>query len=660
MVESIQEGERKEKDTQMSSLERKMEEMRLKMATIKQESAKAKAELAEAYRRLQEANSLTDAAKTDAAVSNSLLQNELDHARSELRSKEQSTVELEALVQEARAGLAKESEEENRSAGTGDGSSLQAALLSAREALTERTVALADREAEVSGLQGRIEKDKQALNERTAALTDRETEVCSLSAEVSGLKGRLQDQKQAAVDLRSQLQSIQQQLQQEKDAAEKSGKDAKQALNDVVSAIQELERVKQEAAEYKNDCTRMRAELEKVREAKVKADAFSALEVDYEGQLQSLKATREAEQSDARREIAALNSRVEELKVRLAGAATDVEAGKTEAEHRLQSQRQQLEGTISVLREELDEERKAMEDRKLKMKSYVGSLSQEKEELLQRYQKAERDASAEQERMRALIQRSEKETAAAKDQVLSLDRQLKQAEQALKNQALEMTMMQAELSAAPGELAAKAKEAQEHLSKRLAARNEVLHMAQTIEAEQERARLIDHTIQYALVPKVMDQVAQLERLVQEVEGSLQRLKRSTPPGATITNKLLNSLGLEEDLDHSASHHHARSSSDMSRTGLVRGIEMTELPSVATDKLSDKQLSKLRQLEAELEHVASGIYLVAQTLEQYQQAVALQTRGICTLFSALCCPKNRRRYNALVEADDGSRAPLENL
>jgi hypothetical protein len=56
----------------------------------------------------------------------------------------------------------------------------------------------------------------------------------------------------------------------------------------------------------------------------------------------------------------------------------------------------------------------------------------------------------------------------------------------------------------------------EHLAKRLAARNEMIGMAEKLEEATGALRTVDHSLHFTLVPRALEQIAVLEHAIVQV------------------------------------------------------------------------------------------------------------------------------------------------
>jgi len=247
------------------------------------------------------------------------------------------------------------------------------------------------------------------------------------------------------------------------------------------------------------------------------------------------------------------------------------------------------------------------------------------------------------------------------------------------------------------------KELESHKSKRLAARSEMIGLAQTLEKAQAEGEELKQFLQYSLSPLVFEQITGLEQVLMSLENANTQLSskrsvriqtrandffsrkfRKSTRNFSTEGDALPSLGVPEgggsvDLTEegkssptssSASVANAfRSSSSTSRTqhrplniGIGRGGGGTR-PSNMTGQSSSigDALQQAESLRRELERMQAGITILTQAMDRLMEVVRVDTR-CCGVFTDICrdlfAGSSSSNYESLQESAGSSPLPHE--
>ena len=294
---------------------------------------------------------------------------------------------------------------------------------------------------------------------------------------------------------------------------------------------------------------------------------------------------------------------------------------------------------------ELEERIRAEEDLRLKEEEkreqeaarYEGKLKKMEQAIV----KAKEASDAAIEEMKILLQRKDEELAMVRDeQAQRLNSTTKRSEE-----------MQGHLMAAEAEKA-------EHKAKRLAARSEMINMAQALEEVTEAARTVDVTLQYTLLPRAIEQIALLEYTIAQVDEAARSLTRSARGGndANVGNVELRPLNRRsssgrwiplggggslpnqpEDPKQTMSGIPllAAMDSDNGRAGddekedVNAPVEGGQRRNSWSKGLKLLPSERVDQLNNEMDRVSAGLNLLGQSVERLHEAVGLANQNVCT-------------------------------
>lgn len=165
------------------------------------------------------------------------------------------------------------------------------------------------------------------------------------------------------------------------------------------------------------------------------------------------------------------------------------------------------------------------------------------------------------------------------------------------------------------------KEMEAHKAKRLAARNEMIGLAKSLERAQADGEEIKSTVQYGLTPIVYEQIAMLEALVTNIEmvafhmTSKDRHTALTAPVGPSTNPMNGSSGT-------------------SRTGRQGSVDMMEPGGKASHRSSSNinsisdALVQVESLRLDLDRVMMGLTLMTLSVEKLVDIVTAPPPSLC--------------------------------
>jgi len=155
-------------------------------------------------------------------------------------------------------------------------------------------------------------------------------------------------------------------------------------------------------------------------------------------------------------------------------------------------------------------------------------------------------------------------------------------------------------------------EVSEHKSKRLAARSEMIGLAQAMEKAQQECSLLQDYIAHSLVPIALEQVAGLESAVRNVESATSLIHKKK--SMMIQKKASNLLTKSYPLDDTALD--------------VSGHPISKQVAEEGDfnkSSSQKYMEKVKYLESEMERVRGGVKLLSRSVERLNEAIVFDSR-----------------------------------
>jgi len=156
-------------------------------------------------------------------------------------------------------------------------------------------------------------------------------------------------------------------------------------------------------------------------------------------------------------------------------------------------------------------------------------------------------------------------------------------------------------------------EVSEHKSKRLAARSEMIGLAQAMEKAQQECSLLQDYIAHSLVPIALEQVAGLESAVRNVESATSLIHKKKK-SMMIQKKASNLLTKSYPLDDTALD--------------VSGHPISKQVAEEGDfnkSSSQKYMEKVKYLESEMERVRGGVKLLSRSVERLNEAIVFDSR-----------------------------------
>lgn len=379
-------------------------------------------------------------------------------------------------------------------------------------------------------LVAQLREREATVAEKTVSLERALASVAALTEERDFLQKQLDDlgaEKEALQSGMEQLRSAKEALEGSKESGDKESDRLRGECVRLESLVQRLESAQRA---HEDQIKSVQGEAKETVE-RVRMDA--ATEV---GGARSQ--VEEAERARRHAENAATNLRVELETVR-----RSVTQGVEERARALIALGKERESLAA----ELEQERENGQERRRQMKQYLETLTGEKEEReaeLSRTRAAletakqeqgvwEESALAAREQLRTQAKAHESEIQHMEQRLRELDRctseqiMEKDAELArlIEEQAVRLSStarqseeMEIHLKAVEAETAA-------HKQKRLAAKNEMISLAQALEAATTTSRMVDESIEHTLVPRCLEHLSSLAKATELVDVALWQLKR---------------------------------------------------------------------------------------------------------------------------------------
>jgi len=282
--------------------------------------------------------------------------------------------------------------------------------------------------------------------------------------------------------------------------------------------------------------------------------------------------------------------------------------------------------------------------------------------LFEEEKKREKDAAMYEEKLKAMEEAIEKAQEAADATIAEIKKELKKKDEELAlvrdEQVQRLNTSTKKSEEIQGYLKAAEAEKAEHKAKRLAARNEMINLAQALEEVTEAARTVDTSLQFTLLPRAIEQIALLEYTIGQVDEAtraLTRASRGGSEGGVGSSMELRPLGRRRSssgrwIPLGTSGVSPQQADDrktsMSGTPLLatmnsdEGGEDEKIPAEETENASSRRNSwskpgkllprdRVDQLDNEMDRVSAGLNLLGQSVERLNEAVALANQNLCT-------------------------------
>jgi hypothetical protein len=354
--------------------------------------------------------------------------------------------------------------------------------------------------------------------------------------------------------------------------------------------------------------------------------------------LEQTVAALNAQQEALRKALSTLSGEsdatIKELEDKLTQAVSDLSMEREKGQERRRQAKVYLE-TLSQDKSSLEKEVAALNMQLAEVRRNEASLNQ-KACLLE--ERIELQSASCDSRLHAASQTLQETKTSLEAIVASKDAEIArlQAEQArrIDSTAQISKEMASTLQAAEAETA-------EHKQKRLAARNEMISLAQALEELTDLARRVDQNVQYVLIPRVLEQVATLEHIIVQLDSVCAIQSTSSLGGR------LNGVGSIEMARH-------RSSSGSSRGGRYDRASSRDLLVTSCDDGHESKLeiemgkandldptSKVllmdgvSRLERELDRVSTGLGLLVAGLERMHDTIVTRERYPCVRLVRRC-------------------------
>lgn len=625
-------------------------------------SERAAREAAEAaVARLQASVSASDSARTEAlATSEKVIASlkdamadatssladatrEKDEAASAAAAKDSRICDLEAELasvgeqQEAMRKQLEESESKAASAAAAKDahiSGLEAELAALRadksadeqlDSLREQLETSMKQEAELRSTLGRINGEKTEALSALARAEESEGIAKASFVEQQNLLAEAGEQREA---LRKQLAESEAKVAALQEAEATLGADRERAEKDLAGLTEAKAQLAAEATEAKDAARRsdeaaaaLRARIE---ELEVAAAARESLESSSRSALEAL----EQDKRDALQRLESLAASLSSAEAARAAAeercavavgekaSSDQQLGNLQAQMvqmheskgKASDEAENLREQCRALQEEKEKLERHMEERKGKIKEYVGAMQASQKKLQDRVAELEASEAS----LRSKVESVQEQSSA---QAVVLQRQLDEAREGLKAASLEMERERASVQgemerlrslADSGErrisdalasakqrydelgrsAEAKAGEAEMFRQKVVNAKNEVIAMAAQLDQEKSRVSGFEHFASATLVPVALAQARRLQRCVVMCDRVTAQLQRTSP---------------------------AR---------VQRGTRSRVLEAAAAPAAADEEgwkSPRLEQLQQEMQSVTMGIELLSQSLELISEA-----------------------------------------
>jgi intracellular protein transport protein USO1 len=286
---------------------------------------------------------------------------------------------------------------------------------------------------------------------------------------------------------------------------------------------------------------------------------------------------------------------------------------------KLMAEKKVLEETVATYGDSI----KASMNDKLEAEQELDTLSHQIKDLQQKIALDEEEFKSEKNRLICQIQKLKTE----KDEEIKV---LK------KSATVDKMLTQSEVEEARRQLQEQNKNAEEHKSKRLAARQEMIQLAQALERSQTEAEEMHQYMQFNLSPAIGEQIIAMENALTSLDGAV----------TSIHSKRKGKLGHGKGVSQPSPYKEDGSPlSDQKKSRVKSTCNSMNSQGV-------QMIDRAMDLRTELDRLQIGILLLSQSLERLHEVILLENKsGCCSGFldmdvTHISGPNPRQGYSAL--------------
>jgi hypothetical protein len=347
------------------------------------------------------------------------------------------------------------------------------------------------------------------------------------------------------VDLQT---SVQQHL-NEREAAEFRARTAEERLKQLEAVVEikerleeELDSAQKELSAASSERDHLLAELDKLREYR---DEHERKQIVLSNRLNAAKKN-EAAKVNLAEELQDKVTALEEELVSTREKLLEATAAKDAQEEQMKTTKAADEEGLKRLEKQLADERRLNEERKKKMKTFVESKQEEVRELKAQNDELHLELSQTNRSLREHHSRW-KQLHAQWVQSQTRNRELQRDLNRMKKESENMTRMGDQMNV---KLSQSAQETEEHKNKRLTAKQELMTVLETLEAERDVSSKLRDSIKFTFTPKALSQQQILRESLRDFEHELVRLSnRLGKPLAPSNDSPSDQFALGEDDEH---------------------------------------------------------------------------------------------------------------
>ena len=460
----------------------------------------------------------------------------------------------------------------------------------------EQEKKLQDLQEQLSKAQQQIEKLQKQKDQIEHQHNDSQRETANVLQELQNkLLEEVSKRGEAENDAtmaKEEIQNLQTSLQKKEEEWKEQTDDWKQQLSVLEKENEDLvTKARQELEDRKEHERRERVLANKLNMLKKAQTTKTDVEEVYEDDLRLLK-----------EEVDTKTKRIEELELSEASLKEQLEKEKAVSETRIEK----LEKTVR-------EEKALNEERKKKMKAFIESKVDELKEAKAESEHYQNELNSTNTSMIDMNNRW-KTLHAQWVQSQTRNRELQRDLNKIKNDSENLHKVGDSLNV---KLSKSANEMEQHKSKRLAAKQELMSVLGQLEAEREITNKLRDSVRFTFTPKAQSQHQLLQENLSELDKQLEalarRLGRPIPLSNDMNNNSLSSLVM------SAVEESERSEHD-DGTAQINGNQDGKGPTKEQKRILMETTRLLGKLENETQRISQGIMALSSAIEQMNQLI----------------------------------------
>jgi chromosome segregation ATPase len=523
---------------------------------------------------------------------------------------------------------------------------------------------------ELQSMKKELLDTKEAITARQTALTESNVEIDSLRKQLSVKSNELQI---ASAGKSEELKRLEHDMRE----ASKTLSDHQVDKTNLMSKIGFFEAQISSMREQNTELIRSHEEATKQLKLKEsQLDSLTNSAADMAKKIESTDGDYAIEQQRLRDEVSTIQKTNDGLRDELASKQIEANSHKQQVQNisevldDLKNQHETLKSERNSISEELQSELIQTQERKKKVRGYVDNINAEKKMLedkvvdseakltdaLGKLALREQDIKVYATRLATLEQQINLDLEHRGKEAMNLQKGLKD-ELNGKSEEIERLRMEMQLKSnadssmivdIQNRLRTASLETEEHKSKRLAARQEMIMMAGSLEKFQSEAQELQNFLQFSVLPSIVEQVLGLEHSLVSLENATSQIaSKKMMKLKTKTSQLLSKRAIRADQGTRQGGEFVR----RGETALTPGQKRITSQKNSGGPLGEA-MDQAVSARSELDRVAIGITLLGQSLDRLHEIVHVDTR-CCGLFDTVASIGSRKEGYSVLDADSDS-------